>query len=262
VLTLVRREPRAGEVRWDPGSDLLDAAALDGVQAAVHLAGAGIADKRWTSSYREVVRESRTRSTRLLAHALATVDAKVMLSGSAIGIYGDTADREVDESSAAGTGFLAQVCLDWEAATGPAEDAGLRVCHLRTGIVLDRSGGALAKQLPIYRLGAGGPLAGGRQWQSWITLHDEVAAIRHLLHADVAGAVNLTAPQPVRQRDFAKALAKGLHRPAFALRDRRGHRRSTGAAPGAAGLRLQLRLGHDRAGHRRRAVRLRVADWS
>ncbi|HEX7355011.1 MAG TPA: TIGR01777 family oxidoreductase [Mycobacteriales bacterium] len=217
VVTLVRREPRrSDEVRWEPARGELDAADLAGVEAAVHLAGAGIGAKRWTGEYKQVVLSSRVDSTTLLATRLAALDPRpqVLLSGSAIGFYGDAGDRECDESSPAGTGFLADVCRAWEGATAPAEQAGIRTVHLRTGLVLSGDGGMLAQQLPLYRLGLGGPLGSGRQWWSWVALADEVAAIEHLLTADVAGPVNITGPAPVRQRDFAAALGRALHRPA------------------------------------------------
>ncbi len=227
VLSLVRREPATGEVGWDPARGQLEASALAGVEGAVHLAGAGVADKRWTASYRDTILRSRVDGTRLLAERLAAVEPRprVLLSSSAVGFYGDTGDREVDETAPRGDGFLAEVAEQWEAATAPAQAAGIRVCHLRTGIVLTSGGGALAKQLPLYRFGLGGPLGSGRQYQPWITLADEVAAVLFLLTADdVAGPVNLVAPQPVTQREFARVLGGVLNRPAvlpapgFALR--------------------------------------------
>lgn len=218
VLTLVRRPARdASEVQWDPEAGQLEATALTGVEAAIHLAGAGIADHRWTPSYKDTILRSRVDSTRLLSERLAALDPRprVLLSGSAIGWYGDTGAITVDEQAPSGQGFLAEVVRQWEASTQPAEQAGIRVCHLRTGIVLSADGGSLAKQLPLYRFGFGGPLASGQQWQSWITLADEVAAIRFLLTADsVSGSVNLVAPEPVTQRELAKALGRALHRPA------------------------------------------------
>ncbi|HEV7208715.1 MAG TPA: TIGR01777 family oxidoreductase [Mycobacteriales bacterium] len=218
VLTLSRRAPRQpGEVQWHPEEGRLDAAALAGVDAAVHLAGAGIADKRWSDAYKQTVLRSRIEGTRLLATTLATLDPlpKVLLSGSAIGYYGDAGSRTIDEDAPAGSGFLADVCVAWEKATEPAERAGIRVCHLRTGIVLSNAGGALAKQLPLYKIGLGGPLGSGRQYQSWISLDDEVGAIHFLLTAEgVHGPVNLTAPSPLPQRDFATALGAAVRRPA------------------------------------------------
>jgi len=218
ILTVVRREPRSGdEVQWDPAAGQLESSALAGVEAAVHLAGAGIADKRWSPAYKDLVLRSRVDGTRLLSERLAALDPKprVLLSGSAVGWYGDTGDREVDETEPRGGGFLADVVQAWEQATSAADTAGIRTVHLRTGIVLSARGGAFAKQLLPAKLGLGGPLGSGRQYQSWIVLEDEVAAIRFLLTADdVAGAVNLTAPHPARQRDVATALGRALHRPA------------------------------------------------
>ena len=184
-------------------------------RAVVHLAGAGIGDHRWTDDYKRELVESRTKGTALLAERIAACSQRpaVLLSGSAIGYYGPSDDRELDETSPAGTDFLADLCVQWEAATAPAEAAGVRVAHLRTGIVLTKHGGALKKMLPLFKLGAGGKFGKGDQWQSWISLPDEVGAITHLLTADVRGAVNLTAPAPVRNRDFAKTLGTVLHRP-------------------------------------------------
>jgi uncharacterized protein (TIGR01777 family) len=219
VITLVRRLPRhPKEVQWDPGSERFDPADLEGIDAAINLAGPGIGDKRWTPSYRQAIRDARIRATDFLATTMAGLDPKpaVLLSGSAIGFYGDRGDTPLTEADTAGSGFLADLCVAWENATRPAEEAGLRVCTLRTGIVLSRAGGALAKQLPLYRAGLGGPLGSGTQYQSWISLHDDIAAIEFLLTAaDVTGPVNLTAPNPLRHRDFARALGRAVHRPAL-----------------------------------------------
>jgi hypothetical protein len=217
VVTLVRRAPeRPDEVRWNPATGELDPADLGGVEAAVHLAGAGIGDKRWSGEYKQLVLSSRVEGTTLLANRLTLLDPKprVLLSGSAIGFYGDAGDQECDESSPAGTGFLADVCRAWEGSTAAAEQAGIRTVHLRTGLVLSGAGGMLAQQLLLYKLGLGGPLGSGRQWWSWVSLTDELGAIEQLLTADVSGPVNITGPAPVRQRDFATALGRALHRPA------------------------------------------------
>ncbi|MDO8392715.1 MAG: TIGR01777 family oxidoreductase [Actinomycetota bacterium] len=215
VVALVRRPAGAGEIRWDPTNGVLAADALDGADAVVHLAGAGIGDHRWTDDYKRELIDSRVKSTTLLATTIAASanPPKVLLSGSAIGIYGASDGRDLDESSPAGTGFLADVCVQWEAATAPAAAAGVRVVHLRTGIVLTPKGGALKKMLPLFKLFAGGKFGNGKQWQSWISLADEVGAIRHLLTHDVRGPVNLTAPAPVTNAEFTKVLGGVLHRP-------------------------------------------------
>jgi hypothetical protein len=218
VVALVRRRPQAPhEARWDPAVGALDIDALAGTDAAVHLAGAGVGDKRWTKQYRQLIRDSRVQGTTVLARALAGLrpTPRVLLSASATGYYGDTGEEPVDETAPPGDGFLPEICMAWEAATSPAAEGGIRVCRMRSGIVLTRSGGALRRQLLPYRLGLGGPMASGRQWMSWIEIHDEIAAMVFLLTAaSVDGAVNLTAPAPVRQRDFAKNLGWALSRPA------------------------------------------------
>ena len=216
-VRLVRREPSGDEIRWDPDGGSIDAASLEGIGGVVHLAGAGIGDHRWTDEYKLEILRSRTKSTVLLAGALADLGKppSVLVSGSAIGFYGDRGDELLDETSPVGTGFLPEVCVAWEAATVAAEEAGIRVAHIRTGIVLSGQGGALKKQLPLFKVGAGGKLGSGRQWQSWISIEDEVGAILHLLAADVRGAVNLTAPNPVRNAEFTKTLAGVLGRPSF-----------------------------------------------
>ncbi len=198
-----------------PASGRLDPAALAGVDAVVNLAGAGIGDHRWTDDYKRRVRESRTVGTRALAEAIAASDEgpKVLLSGSAVGYYGDRGDEVLDETSAPGDGFLASVARDWEAATAPADAAGARVVHLRTGIVLAEEGGALAKMLPLFKLGLGGRFGSGRQWMSWISIDDEAEAIIHLLTSDVAGPVNLTAPEPVTNAQLADTIGDVLRRP-------------------------------------------------
>jgi uncharacterized protein (TIGR01777 family) len=191
--------------------------AFQGIDAVVHLAGAGIGDKRWTDSYKMEILESRTRGTRLLAETMASLEVKpsVFLSGSAIGIYGVRDDEELTEQSSIGSGFLADVCRDWEAAAAPATQAGIRTVLLRTGIVLSPKGGALKKQLPLFKLGLGGKFGNGKQWQSWISITDEVNAIIHLLTSSVSGPVNLTAPQPVTNSDFTRTLASVVSRPAI-----------------------------------------------
>ncbi len=216
-VRLVRR-PAAGadEIAWDPAAGQIDAASLEGVGAVVHLAGAGIGDRRWTEAYKQQILESRTASTSLLATTVASLGRPpaVFLSGSAIGFYGASATETFTERSPHGSGFLAEVCVAWEAAAAPAVDAGIRTAFLRTGIVLSPAGGALRKQLPLFRLGLGGRFGSGRQWQSWISIDDEVAAIIHLLTSSVHGPVNLTAPNPVTNGEFTKTLGRVLRRPA------------------------------------------------
>jgi uncharacterized protein (TIGR01777 family) len=217
VTRLVRRTPRPGEARWNPDDGSIETAPLKNADAVVHLAGAGIADHRWTDEYKRTLLDSRVRGTTLIASTFANLSTKpsVLISGSAIGFYGAHGDEVLDESSPAGDGFLADLCVQWEGATAAAEDAGIRVAHIRTGIVLSRVGGALKKQLPLFKLGLGGRIGSGKQWQSWISIDDEVGAIIHLLTSTLSGAVNLTSPNPVRQRDFARSLGHALHRPAF-----------------------------------------------
>ena len=222
VLRLVRTgSPEAGRgteaAAWDPASGEIDADAMEGLDAVVHLAGEPIAARRWSPAQKQRILDSRVQGTQLLAGALARLDAPpaVLVSSSAIGFYGDRGDERLDESSTSGDGFLAEVCRAWEAAADPARAAGVRVAHPRTGVVLSRSGGALAEMLPFFRLGLGGRIGSGRQWMSWITLHDEVSALLWLLDADVDGPVNLTAPEPVTNRELTTALAKALRRPAF-----------------------------------------------
>lgn len=217
VRRLVRRAPSADdEVRWDPEAGTVDTDGLQGIDAAVHLAGEGIAERRWTDEQKRRILESRTKGTALLASTMAALDPQpaVLLSGSAVGWYGDGDERELDESEPRAEGFLADVVAQWEAATKPAEDAGIRVVHLRTGVVLSDRGGAMGKVLPLFKLGLGGPIGDGHEWWPWISLDDEVGAIVHLLTADVRGPVNLVAPEPVRASEYAKALAQSLHRPA------------------------------------------------
>ena len=217
VIRAVRRTAGEGEVQWDPKAGVLDPSALSGVDAVIHLAGAGIGDKRWSDAYKREILESRTRSTDLLARTIASSEngPKVFLSGSAIGIYGARNDEELSESAEQGSGFLADVCRQWEEAAGPAVSAGTRTVYLRTGIVLSPRGGALKKQLPLFRLGLGGRFGTGRQWQSWISIDDEVGAITHLLTSTVTGPVNLVAPRAVTNAEFTRVLASVVSRPAI-----------------------------------------------
>jgi uncharacterized protein len=221
ITQLVRGTPASvTQVRWDPRARAggLDPAVLSGADAVVHLSGAPIAGGRWTSTRKKELRDSRIVSTGSLTEAMlaAPVPPPVLLCGSAIGWYGDTGDREVDESAPAGTGFLASLVEDWEAATAPASAAGIRVANLRSGVVLSRRGGILRALAPLFKLGLGARLGGGRQYLSWIEIADWVAAARFLLSADeVAGPVNLTAPEPVTNAQFTAAFAAAVHRPAL-----------------------------------------------
>ncbi|MFC4628271.1 TIGR01777 family oxidoreductase [Promicromonospora alba] len=217
--------PGIRDVLWDPRTGELDPTALEGVDAVVNLAGAGIGDHRWTAAYKQTLLGSRTTTTSLLARTVARLDdPPVLVNSSAVGAYGSRTDEVLTEASTRGDDFLAGLVKAWETATTPASDAGARVVWLRSGLVLAPSGGALGKLLPLLRLGLGGPLGSGRQWWSWISLTDEVAAIRHVIGADVAGPVNAVAPEPTTNRELTRALAQALHRPAvlavprFALR--------------------------------------------
>jgi uncharacterized protein len=217
VVRLVRREPAApDEVAWRPNQEALDPAVVDGADAAINLAGVGVGDHRWNEEYKRLIRASRINSTETLARAVAAAQRppRVLLNASAVGYYGDTGDGEVDEAAKPGSGYFPEVCQAWEAATAPAEEAGIRVAHLRTGLVLGPGGGLLGPMLPMFRLGLGGRLGNGRQWMPWISLADTLAATEFLLTADVTGAVNLTGPAPVRNRDFARTLGRVLRRPA------------------------------------------------
>lgn len=215
AVPVVRSEPTPGEIGWHPSEGRIDAAGFVGVDAVVHLAGAGIGDKRWTDERKRVLVESRTESTALLASTLAGLDGgpQVLLSASGIDYYGDRGDEVLTEESSAGSGFLPELCVAWEAAAAPAVDAGIRTAFLRSGIVQTPDGGALAKTLLPFKLGLGGRIGSGDQWWSWIAVDDEVGAILHLLETDVRGPVNLTAPEPVTNLHYTKALGRELGRP-------------------------------------------------
>jgi uncharacterized protein len=220
VVRLVRsRGPRSSdEIGWDPAGGWIDAPALEGLEGVIHLAGEAIAAGRWTAARKARIRGSRIGGTRLLAEALARLRRKpqLLISASAIGYYGSRGEEILVEESAPGIGFLAEVCRDWEAAAAPARDAGIRVAHLRSGLVLSPTGGALANLLKIFRLGLGGRLGSGRQFMSWITLDDEVDAVLHVLAQDAQrGPVNLVSPHPVTNREFTASLGRILHRPAL-----------------------------------------------
>ena len=215
-VPLVRNDrPGPGEVAWDPDAGTIDAAGLEGVDAVVNLAGAGIGDERWTDERKRLILESRTKGTDLLARTLAGLDRPpaVLLSASGIDYYPDAGDTVLTEESPAGTGFLSDVCIQWEGATAPATDAGIRTCLLRTGIVQSADGGALKRSLLPFKLGVGGRFGSGEQWWSWISIDDHVRAMLHLLEADVAGPVNMTAPNPVTNQAYTKALGRELGRP-------------------------------------------------
>jgi len=229
VLQLVRRRPAvAGELEWNPtaAAPIPDTAPLEGLAAALHLSGASVAAHRWTAAYKREMAMSRVESTHALASMLASLrqPPSTLLVASATGIYGDRGEELLDETSGPGTGFLADLCGQWEAAAQPATAAGIRVANLRLGVVVG-PGGALAKMLPLFRMGLGGRLGSGRQWMSWIGLADAVAAVLFLLDTPaLSGPVNLTAPQPVTNAAFTRALGQAVHRPAllpapaFALR--------------------------------------------
>lgn len=216
VLRLVRRPATAAdEVSWQPDVGHTDLAGLAGTEAVVHLAGAGVGDHRWTDAYRRTILDSRVSGTRTIARAMAALDPQpaVLVSQSAIGYYGDTGDSEVDESWPKGEGFLPDVVEQWERAADPAREAGIRVVHPRTGLVVARSGGAWGRMLPLFRMGVGGRLGSGRQWWSFVSLTDVVAATTWLLSSDVDGVVNLTAPNPVTNAEVTRVMGEQLHRP-------------------------------------------------
>ena len=216
VVRFVRGAADAPDERpWEPSTGTLDPVHLADVDAVIHLAGAGVAAHRWTTSYKATILRSRVDGTTAVAAAIAASGhPRVLLSSSAVGWYGDTGDRLTDETGSTGHGFLAEVCREWEAATKEAEST-CRVAHLRTGYVLAKDALGLSKQVAVARLGLGAPLGSGRQWMSWITLDDEVRAITHLLAADVTGPVNLVGPAPVTNRDLTRAVNRAVHRPTF-----------------------------------------------
>lgn len=226
VRRLVRRPTRrADEIEWRPERHDVPGSALAGVSAVVCLSGVGVGDHRWTQSYKRAIRSSRLDPVTTLARAIAAAEHRPsLICASAIGYYGDTGDRVVDESAPGGVGFLAELCDDWEAAAEPARQAGARVVHLRTGVVLSPHGGLIARLRPFVRMGVGGRLGTGRQFVAWISLADTVAAIAFLIDSNLDGPVNLTAPNPVRNSELVAGLARLLNRPAvipvpkFALR--------------------------------------------
>ena len=214
VQRLVRRATVApDEIQWDPKTGYVDIEALRGVDAVIHLSGVGVGDKRWTKRYKSEILNSRLLGTTAIANAVAEVKPQVFISASAIGWYGDSGNRAVVESDSVGNDFLAAVCREWEGAADLAGD--VRTVKLRTGLVLDPTGGALGRMLPLFRFGLGGKLGSGKQWWSWITLHDVVRAIIFALEHQIAGPVNLTTPNPVTNQEFTAALARAMNRPAL-----------------------------------------------
>ncbi len=217
VVRLVRRPPRAGEIQWDPDAGQLAPDALAGVDAVVHLAGESIAGSRWSPAQQERIRSSRARGTETLARAIAaaTPRPRVLVSASAVGLYGDRGADPLDETAVPGAGFLASVAQAWENAAAPARDAGVRTAFARFGIVLTPAGGALAQMLPPFKVGLGAPLGSGHQWMSWISLDDTIGALLHLLMSEVEGPVNVVAPEAVTNGDFTDALGHAVRRPTF-----------------------------------------------
>lgn len=217
VVRLVRRAARAeDEVCWDPEGRYVDADGLAGCDAVVNLAGAGVGDRRWTDAYKERIRNGRVLGTAALAEAIAGLPEgpRVFVNGSAIGIYGETGDRAVDESAPSGRGFLPELCVEWEAAAAPAREAGVRTVFARTGLVVSGQGGAWGRLFPLFKAGLGGRMGDGRQYWSYIALRDEVAAIRYLIDTDgLSGPFNLTAPNPLTNREITAAMGRVLHRP-------------------------------------------------
>ncbi len=214
VQRLVRRAPVSpDEIQWDPKTGHVDIEALRGVDAVIHLAGVGVGDKRWSKRYKSEILNSRLLGTTAIANAVAEVKPQVFISASAIGWYGDSGNRAVVESDSVGNDFLAAVCREWEGAADLAGD--VRTVKLRTGLVLDPTGGALGRMLPLFRFGLGGKLGSGKQWWSWITLHDVVRAIEFALANPISGPINLTSPNPVTNQEFTAALAQALKRPAL-----------------------------------------------
>ncbi len=214
VQRLVRRTPVSpDEVQWDPTTGFVDLEPLRGVDAIIHLAGAGVGDKRWTKKYKSEILNSRLLGTTAIAKAVSELQPQVFISSSAIGWYGESGNRAVVESDRAGDDFLAAVCREWESAADLAEN--VRTVKVRTGLVLDPTGGALGKMLPLFRFGLGGKLGSGRQWWSWITLRDYIRAIDFVLTNDISGPVNFTSPNPVTNQEFTSALARAMRRPAL-----------------------------------------------
>ena len=214
IQRLVRRKPVSpDEVLWNPSTGEVDLGALEGVDAIIHLAGANVGDKRWTKRYRAEILNSRLLGTNTIANAVTSLKPDVFISASAIGWYGETGNRAVKEDDRPGDDFLAAVCKEWEAAADSASNT--RTVKIRTGLVLEPTSGALGRMLPLFKFGLGGKLGSGKQWWSWITLHDQIRAICYLLEKDIEGPVNLTSPNPATNQEFTSALARALRRPAI-----------------------------------------------
>lgn len=215
VLRIVRRAPaNSSELHWDPEGSEFDASALSGVDVVVNLCGINIGQRRWSGAFKQNLRDSRITPTEVLATAVADAGVGVLINASAVGYYGDAKERAVVETDSAGTGFLAQLCKDWEAATAPAADAGTRVVLARTGVVLASSGGALRRLRPLFSLGLGARLGNGRQYMSWISLEDQVRALQFAIsNSQIAGPVNVTGPAPVTNAEFTTALGRAMNRP-------------------------------------------------
>lgn len=217
AIRIVRSKAGPADIAWDIAAGTIEANELEGVDAVVHLAGEGIAEKKWSDEQKARVLNSRVDGTTLIARTIANLDnpPKVFVSGSAMGFYGDRGDQNLTETDARGSGFLADVVVAWEAAASPAVDAGIRTAFIRTGVVLSPDGGALKEQLPFFKLGAGGKIGDGSQYWSWISITDQVNAILHIIDNDISGPVNLTAPNPSTNAEFTKALGAALGRPTF-----------------------------------------------
>ncbi|MFG1701676.1 TIGR01777 family oxidoreductase [Nonomuraea sp. M3C6] len=243
VIRLVRRKPRAAdEAFWQPAEQVVDLAALEGAEGVVHLAGASIGDRRWSEAYKRELVASRVEGTRVLVNALRELSRppEVLVSASGVDFYGDTGDREIDESQGKGAGFLADLCEQWEGEARRAGESGIRTVQLRSGLVLSRRGGMLGRVLPIFKIGLGAPLGSGKQYWSWITVDDWARAVLHVLkNRDISGPVNLTSPSPVTNAEFTRTLGKALRRgtmpipvPAFALSAGLGEFAREGLLPG------------------------------
>ena len=258
VVRIVRRPPAsADEVSWNPEAGVFDARALDGVDAVVNLCGVNIGDQRWSGAFKQSLRDSRIDSTEVLSNAVVNAGVPVLVNSSAVGYYGHGRDRVLDETADAGEGFLATLCEDWEAATAAATQADVRVVLVRTGLVLSRNGGLLARLKPLFRLGLGARLGDGRQYVPWISLSDEVRALRFVIgHDEVVGPVNATGPAPVTNAEFTSALGRAVHRPTptfvpgFALRVLLGEFADEGILTGQRAIPAALERAGFEFGHR------------